>query len=1033
MFTCDRKYDIIDKLDNALICKKLRSRRINMAKTKKKTKPAVPDNALHLKEMSDGSVLVTKGGFFYRHIFVILSFIIPFVLMYTAFAVFSCQPFGNNDKQILVTDLWHQYFPFLVDFQDKLKHCDSLLWSWTQGGGTNYLSLASYYLASPFNLLLVFVPSTVEAVNIFLTFSVAFKIGLAGLFCAFFLRYAFKRCDISITIFSVCFAFSAHFMGYYWCDIWLDTVALTPLVALGFLALMREGKYRVYIIALAVSVFANYYIGLFTCVFMVLCFIGYTIVKWDGWRNFGKRLARISICSVVAVMLTAILILPAFFGLQTTHAADSTFPEIYSINANESGNYPSLEGTVRMVQLTVGNTLAFIEPSTVRGFPNIACGVVPIIFFMVFLASGKIKTKEKLFSVFLLIFFMLSFIIRQLDYMWHGFHFTNMIPYRFSYLFSFVVIVASYKAFTLIKEINLYDLGITWLLTPLFFLITAKITDGEQGLQIENFDIWIKSVIIGVIVMALFTAYVLINNLSKSTIEKLSKNNGDVYEAEIEKQRVTLTKTVKLSKIVLCGLLLSLVIIESGVTAFMGVETTKVTTVNDYPRGGENTENVVNYMKELEAETPELWRAEFTSTQTLCDSSLNRFNGISMFNSMTNEKISRFAENFGLMGWLSGNRYTYAENSPVTDLFLNLKYIISRDGNFNNDEYLSEVYSSGNVKLLKNKSYIPMGFMTSEKLLEYNGEDEEDSYNPFDKQNEFFKLATGVDEDVYTPLDVVSQGHTDYNHFNVNRSAYGKYNFTDVVNDGTALKLKWNFTAPEDGLYFAYVQLRNTQDTTDLQNVTALQNDVNRPGTSSFYIKRPYIMSIGEYKKGDKISLQANPKAGASGNATIYVNKFNKEVFEKGLTIVSQNVMTTTKLTGNEMEGEIYAGKDGLFYTSVPFEDGQTDDDTLIGKLFGSKSEGWTAYVDGEEVEITPIANALVAFKLPKGNHKIKLLYYPKGFKKGALLTFLGLAMFVGYTVFLFLRKRKAKNGTYGKPEKKAVKTEDENVTVKVD
>ena len=92
-----------------------------------------------------------------RNLFVILSFIIPFLLMYTAYAVHKCQPFG--DQQILVTDLWHQYFPFLVDYQDKLKHGESLFWSWTQGGGTNYFSLMSYYLASPLNFLTVLLPS----------------------------------------------------------------------------------------------------------------------------------------------------------------------------------------------------------------------------------------------------------------------------------------------------------------------------------------------------------------------------------------------------------------------------------------------------------------------------------------------------------------------------------------------------------------------------------------------------------------------------------------------------------------------------------------------------------------------------------------------------------------------------------------------------------------------------------------------------------------------------------------------------------
>ena len=69
-------------------------------------------------------------AFFSNNLFIILAFLVPFVLMTTAFALMKVSPFG--DQQILVTDLWHQYFPFLVDFQDKLKHGESLFWSWTQ-------------------------------------------------------------------------------------------------------------------------------------------------------------------------------------------------------------------------------------------------------------------------------------------------------------------------------------------------------------------------------------------------------------------------------------------------------------------------------------------------------------------------------------------------------------------------------------------------------------------------------------------------------------------------------------------------------------------------------------------------------------------------------------------------------------------------------------------------------------------------------------------------------------------------------------
>lgn len=889
------------------------------------------------------------GNFFNRNLFVILAFVIPFLLMSTAFAIMKCEPFG--DKQILVTDLWHQYYPFLVDLQDKLKNGESLFWSWTQGGGTNYFALMSYYLASPLKFLSVFIP--VDWLRMFLTFTVSFKIGLAGCFCAIFLRYVYKKDNLSITIFSTCFALSSFFMGYYWCEIWLDTAALLPLVTTGFVALMREGKFKLYTITLALSILANYYIGLFTCVFIFLCFVGYNICMWDNLKGFGKRFLRIASFTLIGLSLTAILILPAFFGLQNTHATSSTFPTGYAINIGETND---LKGTLDAIRQVLSNTITYVEPTTTEGLPNVACGTVSIVLGIMFFCVKGIKIREKIFSGCLLLFFALSFIIRQLDYMWHGFHFTNMIPYRFSFLFSFVLVVMAFRAFILIKRANTFDFLICGLLVTVLLVFCV---------EIQSFIcIFATAITAGVIVYI-----VALLHRSKSV-------NG---------------------KNIMSALLLIVVAIEGGVTAYMGVKTTSVTSTTDYPRGGENTAEVVEYMKNSEQDTTELWRAEFTSTQTLCDSSLNCFNGISMFNSMTNRDFTIFAQNFGMMGWRSGNRYTYAESSPVTNLFMNLKYIIARDGNYNNKQYLKEVHSEGSVVLTENTSYIPMGFMTNSELINYNGIDDEDSYNPFEKQNQFFSLATGIEESVYTPLQVVSQGHSDPQEKPVTKSEYGKYSYNGNTN------LKWNYTAPADGYYYVYADI----DGASGSNVMIMRNDSYRDGTYKFYIKRPYIMSVGYFDKGDKISVYAALDANSVGNATVYVNYFNQDVYEEGYEILSESVMTTTKLTGNKMEGTINVKEDGLFYTSVPFEDGLEENDTLMSKLFACESEGWNAYVDGEKVEITPIANALVAFELEAGEHTIELKYLPKGFIKGAILTTVGLLAFVGIIVLDVKRKKR--------------------------
>ena len=84
----------------------------------------------------------------------IVSFLIPFTIMLAAFAVYSIHPFGKN--QMLVVDLWHQYYPFFRVVREKLLTGGSFFYSWENGLGTNFLSLISYYAASPLNWISVF-------------------------------------------------------------------------------------------------------------------------------------------------------------------------------------------------------------------------------------------------------------------------------------------------------------------------------------------------------------------------------------------------------------------------------------------------------------------------------------------------------------------------------------------------------------------------------------------------------------------------------------------------------------------------------------------------------------------------------------------------------------------------------------------------------------------------------------------------------------------------------------------------------------
>ena len=148
------------------------------------------------------------------------------------------------------------------------------------------------------------------------------KIGLAGLFFAVFLRTAFRRNEPALVPFSMMYALCSFVAGYYWNIIWLDALALLPLMLAGMVSLLREGRFRLYTLALALSLLCNYYLSFFCCIFVGLSFFVWCICRWDGWKRFFRRFCRIALCTLLGVGMAAVLLLPTLYGLQNTHRSE---------------------------------------------------------------------------------------------------------------------------------------------------------------------------------------------------------------------------------------------------------------------------------------------------------------------------------------------------------------------------------------------------------------------------------------------------------------------------------------------------------------------------------------------------------------------------------------------------------------------------------------------------------------------------------------------------------------------------------------
>src|SRR5574344_5748 len=114
----------------------------------------------------------------------ILSFFIPAFIFTLIMMLKHVTPFGHNT--VLGSDLLSQYSSFYTELAYKLRHGNSLFYSFTQGLGTDYLNQASYYVISPLNIILIFFNS--RTMPIAITILLILKCGLAGLSMSIYIK-----------------------------------------------------------------------------------------------------------------------------------------------------------------------------------------------------------------------------------------------------------------------------------------------------------------------------------------------------------------------------------------------------------------------------------------------------------------------------------------------------------------------------------------------------------------------------------------------------------------------------------------------------------------------------------------------------------------------------------------------------------------------------------------------------------------------------------------------------------------------------
>ncbi|MFR7828221.1 MAG: YfhO family protein [Eubacterium sp.] len=809
---------------------------------------------------------------FYKNRYVFLTTVLATACIAVIYVIFSVFPFGSIT--VMRMDLYHQYGPLFAELYDRIVEHKSLLYSWITGGGSSFLGNYLNYLSSPLSFLIFLFDK--EDISYAITFIVALKCILSATSFSYYLKKSFNKDNYFLSVFGILYAFSAYFLAYYWNVMWLDAMIMLPLIALGIEKIFKTGDIKLYTVSLVILFFANYYMGYMCCIFAVLYFFVCFINSYsnDGKLNenavyekkystkalmnnvFINRGVKFAFASIIAALICAITLVPVFMILKNSSATSGTFPQTFKSYFDLldliTSHFALLETTIR----SSGDNV----------LPNIYTGILTFILLPLFLVNNKIKLKEKATYVVLIIFFVFCFNNNCAEYIWHAFHFPNDLPYRYSYMYSFIIAVMGYKTILNFKGIKVKDIAYT-------------------GLAIISF----------VIICQKFLTNKMTNSTIYATIIFVTLWCGFLF---LLKNKNAQKKTVSF-------VLVTFILCETIISSIVGLPLNQDN--KNYKENYKTYTDAINYIDNKDSG---FYRTELCYLNTRMDPAYYGYNGISVFSSMAYESYSQLQSSLGMQG-NKVNSYTYNTQTPVYNMMFNIKYLIQTDVSLAPSSNLyKKIYTTSDKKsnVYESKYNLPIAYCVNSKIDDWVT----DEGNPFEIQSDFVKLATGY-SNVFKPVEYNS---TDFDAVSgddvTENGTYWLEKSDSSSNYGTETV---SLSPTIDGNLYLYVK------SSDLKTITVNSEKVSDITQS---MEDAYILDLGYHNKGDEVlvSLDASKMESESTSFDFYCYTADDTVVKNMYNSLAGNSLNVESYSDTTIKGTVNAKENCYLYSSIPYDDG---------------------------------------------------------------------------------------------------------------
>ncbi|KAA9300545.1 MULTISPECIES: YfhO family protein [Aerococcus] len=363
-----------------------------------------------------------------KHQTLILSFLLALLVQVAIYYRLDITPFG--DQSLLVTDMNGQYVAYFAYLKNALLGQDSLLYSFSKTMSGNMIGLTNYYLLSPFNLVFLFFP--LQAFPLAITVVTSLKLATASAAMTWLLTKRKLQAWAALAL-GLAYGLSAYLMAYQQNIMWLEACILFPFLIFALDRLFKEDKWQAYTLVLALALLNNYYMGAILCLFSLIYFICWCLSAFTcpgSWQAIKRAFKAFVPASLLAGAMACLTLIPSLLSLQGGKAG---FDPSQLVDFHSQFSFLDFSS-----KLVIG---AFQAGDTKSGLANI---FVPSLILLVSLAglfNPAMSRAKKVRGGLLLLSLYLSMKFFNLNLIWHGFNEPTWFPFRYSFLFSGLLVL----------------------------------------------------------------------------------------------------------------------------------------------------------------------------------------------------------------------------------------------------------------------------------------------------------------------------------------------------------------------------------------------------------------------------------------------------------------------------------------------------------------------------------------------------------------------------------------------------------------